>query len=33
MSQEPIQMNAVILPNGRVLAVGGSLNDGPAAPV
>ena len=27
MSQERIEMNAVILPNGRVLAVGGSLND------
>jgi Domain of unknown function (DUF1929) len=27
MSQPRIQMNAVILPNGKVLAVGGSLND------
>ena len=27
MSQERIEMNAVILPNGKVLAVGGSLND------
>ncbi len=27
MSQARIEMNAVILPNGKVLAVGGSLND------
>src|SRR5256885_5226646 len=27
MSQPRIEMNATILPNGRVLAVGGSLND------
>jgi hypothetical protein len=27
MSQPRIEMNAVILPNGRVLAMGGSLND------
>jgi uncharacterized membrane protein len=27
MSQPRIEMNAVILPNGKVLAVGGSLND------
>ncbi len=27
MSQERTEMNAVILPNGKVLAVGGSLND------
>ena len=27
MSQSRIQMNATILPNGKVLAVGGSLND------
>ena len=27
MSQPRIEMNAVILPNGRVLAIGGSLND------
>ena len=27
MSQARIEMNAVILPNGKVLAVGGSVND------
>src|ERR1700740_617494 len=27
MSQSRIEMNATILPNGKVLAVGGSLND------
>ena len=31
MSQGRIQMNATILPNGRVLAVGGSVNDEQAA--
>ena len=27
MSQARIEMNAVLLPNGRVLAMGGSVND------
>jgi len=27
MSQPRIEMNAVILPNGKVLAMGGSVND------
>ena len=27
MSQARVEMNAVILPDGRVLAVGGSVND------
>ena len=31
MSQPRIEMNATILPNGRVLAVGGSVNDEDAA--
>ena len=31
MSQARIQMNATILPNGRVLATGGSVNDEDAA--
>ncbi len=31
MSQPRIEMNATILPNGKVLAMGGSLNDEDAA--
>src|SRR5207244_11923527 len=31
MSQPRIEMNATILPNGKVLALGGSLNDEDAA--
>ena len=27
MSQSRIEMNATILPNGKVIALGGSLND------
>ena len=27
MSQPPIEMNAVLLPNGQVVALGGSVND------